>query len=258
MRWIRLWVDESINGTTFTELNAEHRGVWYTLLLLAAYSPKPGTICIADGVAYTREQLAAFTKLVLEVLNRGIEHLSAPGVEKITVNKDGTISICNWLKYQTEYDRQKGYRRGLQGKVTHKGDKQKSSVSVSISVSNIIKGLSQETWDDFKEHREQIKHPLTPNAEKRLLKSLARMVEYGEDAEEVVNRSIENSWRGLFPRKGDHRGGNGAPKPGKMARAAEALRKSHGTDADSATANDRGTGVVSHVGSPARLRADRR
>src|SRR3990167_7665188 len=88
MRWIRLWVDESINGTTFTELNAEHRGVWYTLLLLAAYSPKPGTICIADGVAYTREQLAAFTKLVLEVLNRGIEHLSAPGVEKITINTD--------------------------------------------------------------------------------------------------------------------------------------------------------------------------
>jgi hypothetical protein len=48
------------------------------------------------------------------------------------------------------------------------------------------------------------------------------------------------------------------PKPGKMARAAEALRKSHGTAADSATANDRGTGVVSHAGSPARLRADRR
>jgi len=260
MRWIRLWVDESINGTTFTELNAEHRGVWYTLLLLAAYSPKPGTICIADGVAYTREQLAAFTKLVLEVLNRGIEHLSAPGVEKITVNKDGTISICNWLKYQTEYDRQKGYRRGLQGKVTHKGDKQKSSVSVSISVSSSLlpKGLSQETWDDFKEHREQIKHPLTPNAEKRLLKSLARMVEYGEDAEEVVNRSIENGWRGLFPRKGDHRGGNGAiPKPGKMARAAEALRKSHGTS-NPTTANGSGTGIVEDAGTPARLRADRR
>jgi hypothetical protein len=47
-------------------------------------------------------------------------------------------------------------------------------------------------------------------------------------------------------------------KPGKMARAAEALRKSHGTAADSATANDRGTGVVSHAGTPARLRANRR
>jgi hypothetical protein len=53
-------------------------------------------------------------------------------------------------------------------------------------------------------------------------------------------------------------GSHATPKPGKMARAAEALRKSHGTAADSATANDRGTGIVSHAGSPARLRADRR
>lgn len=232
MRWIRLWVDETINGTTFSELNAEQRGVWYTLLLLAAYSPKPGTICIAEGVAYTREQLAAFTKLTLDVLNRCIKHLTAPGIEKITVNVDGTLSICNWLKYQTEYDRQKGYRRGLQGKVTNKSDKQKSSVSVSpsvsISISELVKGLSQETWDDFVEHRTHMKFPLTPNAEKRLLKSLARMVEYGEDPEEVVNRSIENGWRGLFPRKDKQRGTSSAA-PSRTLHALQVLEgKKHG------------------------------
>jgi len=225
MRWIRLWVDDSINGTTFTELNAEHRGVWFTLLLLAGYSPKPGTICIAEGIAYTREQLAAFTKLTLESINSGIEHLSSDAVDKIRINPDRTISISNWLNYQTEYDRQKGYRRGLQGKVTHKSDEQKSSVSVSTSVYILPKGLSQETWDDFKEHRNSIKAKLTANAEKRLLKSLSRMIENGESAEEVVGRSIENGWRGLFPRKGDTHGTNQKPDNSAQARVRRANAK---------------------------------
>lgn len=228
MRWIRLWVDESINGTTFTELNAEHRGVWFTLLLLAGYSPKPGTICIAEGIAYTNEQLAAFTKLTLDSINSGIKHLSSTGVNKININPDGTLSISNWLNYQTEYDRQKGYRRGLQGKVTHKSDEQKSSVSVSTSVSLLPKGLSQETWDDFKEHRATIKAKLTPNAERRLLKRLARMVEDGDIAEEIVGRSIENGWKGLFSRSGgnhgtDKKSDNSAPA--RVQRAHEQRRQ---------------------------------
>lgn len=232
MRWIRLWVDDSINGTTFTELNAEHRGVWFTLLLLSGYSPKPGTICIAEGVAYTREQLAAFTKLTLDALNRGIEHLSSKTVGKIVINPDNTISISNWLKYQTEYDRQKGYRRGLQGKVTHKSDAQKSSVSVSVSVSNLIKGLTQQTWDDFKEHRAHMKNPMTSAGEKRLLKTLAKLVENGESAEDIVNRSIENGWKGLFPSKGGRHATNQPTDnsaPARVRRAnAELLKRHHG------------------------------
>ena len=121
MRWIRLWTDETINGTTFTELTAEQRGVWWSLLILAGYSPVPGVICIAPGIPYTRGQMAGFLKLPLDVLTRSIEHLASPEVKKIVINQDGTIAIANWNKYQTEYDRQKGYRRGLQGKVTKKG-----------------------------------------------------------------------------------------------------------------------------------------
>lgn len=52
---------------------------------------------------------------------------------------------------------------------------------------------------------------------------------------------------------------NGSPKPGKMARAAEALRRTNAAAAaDSATTNDRGTGTLPHAGPPARLRAERR
>lgn len=121
MKWIRLWPDYIINGTTFSELSVEERGVWFCLLAMAGYSPLPGTICIAEALPYTREQMATFLKIQLTTLNKAIDRLADSAVKKIIIQADGTLKICNWAKYQTEYDRQKGYRRGLQGKVTAKG-----------------------------------------------------------------------------------------------------------------------------------------
>jgi len=125
MKWIRLWPDYIINGTTFSELDAETRGVWFSLLALAGYSPQPGTICISQGIPYTNEQMAGFLKIPLPILDKAIIRLTSPEVKKLTVNPDKTLSVSNWLKYQTEYERQKPYRRGLQGKVTQKGYEEK-------------------------------------------------------------------------------------------------------------------------------------
>ena len=95
-----------------------------------------------------------------------------------------------------------------------------TSVYVSASVSELLpKGLSQKTWDEFKKSRVAIKAKMTPFAESRILKRLWRMVEDGENPEEVVGRSIENGWKGLFPVKKD----NGARAPSKTAQALQAL-----------------------------------
>jgi uncharacterized phage protein (TIGR02220 family) len=110
MKWIRLWPDYIINGTTFDELDAEVRGVWFSFLALAGYSPFPGEICIAKGLPYTREQMAAIIKIDIVILNRAIDRMSCEEVHKIKVNETGTISILNWNKYQTEYERQKPFR----------------------------------------------------------------------------------------------------------------------------------------------------
>ena len=143
MKWIRLWPDYIINGTTFDELDAEVRGVWFSFLALAGYSPFPGEICIAKSLPYTREQMAAIIKIDIGILNRAIDRMSCEEVRKIKVNETGTISILNWNKYQTEYERQKPFRRGLQGKVTKKGYNKKTqrksiSISTSISSSNVV------------------------------------------------------------------------------------------------------------------------
>lgn len=53
-----------------------------------------------------------------------------------------------------------------------------------------------EAWQDWIEHRNQIRKPLTDAAIKKQLKMLA---EYSEDdAVKIINQSIQNGWQGLF------------------------------------------------------------
>ena len=113
MKWIRLWPDHILNGSTLDELDPGQRGVWFTLLVLAGYSPVPGTICLARGVAYTHEQMAAVLKINEDYLISTIQYLAHKEIEKIIINPDKTISIKNWNRYQSEYERQKPYRFGF-------------------------------------------------------------------------------------------------------------------------------------------------
>ena len=82
-----------------------------------------------------------------------VRHLASKEVDKIIINSDKTISIKNWSKYQTEYERQKPYRRGLQGKVTQKGYKQKLRVDtdtdteVKIQKNKDIKTFVEHAFD---------------------------------------------------------------------------------------------------------------
>ena len=54
----------------------------------------------------------------------------------------------------------------------------------------------QGTWEDFKEHRKQIKKPMTPLAETRMLMKLSKYSV--KVAIEMLDSSIENGWMGVF------------------------------------------------------------
>ena len=119
MKWIRLWVDETLNGSTFEELRSTERGVWFSLLPLAAIGQPPhGTIKVCDDIGYTNKQIASLLKVDLTILAEALEILKHVG--KISISDTNVITILNWHKYQTEYERQKKYRKkkGLQKKVT--------------------------------------------------------------------------------------------------------------------------------------------
>jgi hypothetical protein len=58
-------------------------------------------------------------------------------------------------------------------------------------------------WMDFVEHRRKAKAPMTDIAQQRAISKLERMRADGQDIEAVVEQSIINGWKGLFPVKND-------------------------------------------------------
>ncbi len=72
------------------------------------------------------------------------------------------------------------------------------NVTVNDTVTVIPKGISKEVWDDYEQHRKEIKQPLTKlsrtKAQNVLLSNL-------QDQREIVDLTIQNRWTGLFPLK---------------------------------------------------------
>ena len=109
-RWVKLWTQQTLHGTTSQELEPAERWVWCGFLCLAGDSPCPGTICVAEGVPYNDEQLARILRVDLRLLGSAISRMKAAG--KIETNGDG-IHICNWEHYDSIGDRALEGRRYL-------------------------------------------------------------------------------------------------------------------------------------------------
>lgn len=65
-----------------------------------------------------------------------------------------------------------------------------------MRVDGLPENVHPEIWDEWVEHRKQIRKKLTPNTIKRQLKQLEGM---GPDANDSIMQSITNGWTGLFP-----------------------------------------------------------
>ncbi|MFQ5997097.1 MAG: phage replisome organizer N-terminal domain-containing protein [Dehalococcoidales bacterium] len=107
-RWVKLWVNESLQGTIRFDLEPDERGVWYDLLVLAGQCQLDGIIAAGLGRPYPPNWLAGTLNISLELLERTLRKCEQSG--KIEVDSYG-IHILNWSKYQSEYDRQRPYRQ---------------------------------------------------------------------------------------------------------------------------------------------------
>ena len=132
MRWLRLWVDEILKGTTFDELSLSERGLWFSLLLLAGNSLTPGIVEMRKGVGYSQEILAGLVNCDRKTLQKGLKKLISVGKispvislnpGKVSPQKDQKsqkiddfmgifphrnsirLQITNWSKYQTRYEK---------------------------------------------------------------------------------------------------------------------------------------------------------
>jgi hypothetical protein len=117
-QWVKLWVNEWLDGTTRFELTAPQRLLWVDLLALAGRSRFPGYVYAGEGeggkrVGYPVAYLAGVLQMDEAALNNALKLLLDK--RHITLDESSAetyiIGIVNWEKYQSEYLRQKTYRK---------------------------------------------------------------------------------------------------------------------------------------------------
>ena len=109
--WIKVYCDNWLTGTLRAE-SPDIRGVWIDLLVLAGSGQfgDTGEVKLANGVGYTDSQIAVILCIPKPLWRKAKQRLLE--TERIEISPRGAIRITNWLKYQSEYERQKGYRQG--------------------------------------------------------------------------------------------------------------------------------------------------
>ena len=118
MAWRKSWPEPNLDPDgTKRKLSPEHRSVWDDCLDLAEMGPVTGRVQVARGVMYTPEQLAAIFKTPEAVVRSAMRRF----VDLEMLTEEGVV--INWPKYQSEYQRQKGYRSKLHRQVTRVSDK---------------------------------------------------------------------------------------------------------------------------------------
>jgi hypothetical protein len=107
--WIKLYCEPWIQGT-LREENPDVRGIWADLLALAGSGQygDTGEIKPTNGVGYTDEQISQILCIKKPLWRKAKRRLLE--TERIEISSKGAISITNWSKYQSEYNRQKQYR----------------------------------------------------------------------------------------------------------------------------------------------------
>lgn len=58
--------------------------------------------------------------------------------------------------------------------------------------------INQQTWQDFKAHRQKLRKPMTHRAEELIISKLINFNSRGFDPNNILENSIANGWQGVF------------------------------------------------------------
>lgn len=163
--WVKLWVNEWLDGTTRFEMSDAQRAFWVDLLALAGRSSFPGVIAAGQvNEAWIGYPITKFQSLLSEPLDieATLKLFSKNGKLTIEITHDQPIrlfklTLSNWERYQSEYHRQKKYRAKEKAKkvqsleektasyapsdsaVTPESDTQSNKTEVEVEVEEEIK-----------------------------------------------------------------------------------------------------------------------
>src|SRR3990167_2170188 len=122
----------------------------------------------------------------------------------VEVNSEGVARVANF----TEYHRMQEPYKILSGNKTGSLPSEPSEPSEPIKDKKktpplpplaIPPWLEAEPWNQFKEHRQKLRKPMTRRAEELAFARLAKLRDAGDDPKLVVEQSILKGWQDFYP-----------------------------------------------------------
>ena len=196
-------------------LSFHDRGVWWEMLCLMHESERRGVL-ILNGQAMTEDSLTRLLGLDKQILTTTLTTLLTSGVASREEHTGAIYSRRmvrdeNLRKIRTEAGSKGGNPVLLnQNTTTTVNQKSTPSSSSSLKTSNtkpknsgeaafvVPEWIPKEIWAAFVEMRNRIRAPMTETAKRGIVSKLEKLRLSGEDAAEVLNYSIMNSYRGVF------------------------------------------------------------
>ena len=208
--------------------------VWFKLLCLAGKNNNSGVFMLNERIAYTDEMLATIFRKDVNTVRFALKTFSDFGMIELINN---VITIPNWNKHQTldayekKKERDRIYQKEKRAKQKllikssdesaekssdvvaleeekekeedkNKNNKKKKKSEFDIFIEEYTENLKlKETIYEFIKMRKAIKAPMTSNALKLMLRKLDNISNNDDEKIEIINNSILNSWKGIFPLK---------------------------------------------------------
>jgi hypothetical protein len=210
--WVKLWVNEWLDGTTRFEMSDAQRAFWIDLLAMAGRSRFPGIICAGqiDG-QFIGYPIAKYAALMAKPINveETFKLFERTGkiIAEITTEtpvKLYKISLCNWEKFQSEYQRQKPYRLQAQLQASNSGSDNVSNTTDSETDTEtdtppLTPPQAGGTETFFEWQRQTI--GVHANGKRRLFTAREKENLAGSRADEVVHLLIRKGFRArIVPR----------------------------------------------------------
>lgn len=205
------------NDAALQSCSIAARGLWHELLCVMHECTPYGYLAI-NGVGMDETQAARLVGVSPAEFRKLLAELERFGVFSRT---DGVIYSRRMVKDEhLRETRAAAGRLGGNPNLVNQTPKQTdnqeptpsstSSSSTSLTPKTKPKSrcalpdwVERELWEQFIQHRKELKKPLTAHAERLLLAELDRLRERGYDPPAVVNQSIASGWLGLFPIKAE-------------------------------------------------------
>ena len=204
----QFYVGDWRRDTQVQMASMETRGVWIEMLCCMWDAPERGKL---EG---SIEQLSKLIGCETAILERSISELNDLKIADVT-NGHKNVTIVNRRMSRDEKTRRQATLRKRSQRQRERSHATVTPPSSSSSSSSKKKPpysppkgtvdypswLDQKLWKDFKQHRQKLRKPMTLQAESRNIATLKRIIDKGWNQEQIVGRSIECGWVGLFEPK---------------------------------------------------------